>query len=87
VAGQGGVPWHGATAVLVNVTAVAPSADTFLTVYPSGIDRPLAANLNVAAGRVVPNMVVAQVGSDGSIELYNHAGDLDVVADVMGYFC
>jgi hypothetical protein len=76
----------GATAVLLNVTAVAPSAGTYLTVFPTGIERPLASNLNAAVGQVVPNMVIARLGPDGAAAIFNNSGVVDLVADVMGYF-
>ena len=34
----------------------------------------------------VPNLVVVQLGSNGKIDLYNHAGSSDVIVDVMGWF-
>ena len=43
-------------------------------------------NLNVVAGQVIPNMVLARVGTNGSVVLSNNAGTVDLVADVMGYF-
>ena len=84
--GQAGIPSSGVSAVLLNVTAVTPDANTFITVYPTGGDRPLASNLNAVAGQVIPNMVLARVGADGSVAIYNNAGSVDMVADVMGYF-
>ena len=84
--GAQGVPGSGVSAVLLNVTAVTPDVNTFVTVYPSGADRPLASNLNAVAGQVIPNMVLARLGADGSIALYNNQGTVDLVADVMGYF-
>lgn len=86
LAGRNGVPADGATGVLLNVTAVSPSKGTYLTVYPSGGDRPLAANLNAVAGQIVPNMVLGRLGTDGAVSIFNYAGDIDIVADVMGYF-
>lgn len=86
LAGRGGVPSSGATAVLLNVTAVVPSASTYLTVFSTGVDRPLASNVNAGSGQVVPNMVIARLGPDGAATVFNSAGDIDVVADVMGYF-
>jgi hypothetical protein len=64
----------------------APSATTYVTVYPTGGDRPLAANLNAVARQVVPNMVIGRLGPDGNVAIFNFAGDVDLVADVMGYF-
>jgi hypothetical protein len=86
VTGVGGVPSSGVSAVVLNVTAVGASAHTFVTVWPSGETRPLASNLNVAPGWVIPNLVVAKVGSGGRVSLYNNAGTVDLVADVIGWF-
>jgi uncharacterized protein (DUF1501 family) len=84
--GQIGVPSSGVSGVMMNVTAVAPTANTFITVYPTGTDRPLASNLNVSGGQVIPNMVLARLGSDGTVLMYNNSGVVDLVADVVGYF-
>jgi uncharacterized protein (DUF1501 family) len=86
LAGRGNVPSSGVAAVLLNVTAVAPTMGTFVTVYPGGNGRPTASNLNAVAGQVVPNAVIARLGADGTAAIYNHAGAVDLVADVMGYF-
>lgn len=86
LAGRGGVPTSGVSAVLLNVTAVTPTAGTFVTVFPTDVERPLASNLNAAAGQVVPNMVIARLGGDGAAAIYNNTGAVHLVADVMGYF-
>lgn len=86
VTGRGGVPQAGVAAVAVNVTAVDPSAASFLTVHQAGSERPLASNLNLAPARTLPNMAIVPVSADGRIEVYNHAGDTDVVVDVLGWF-
>lgn len=64
VLGRGGVPDAGVGAVLLNVTAVGPLAPGFLTVFPCGADRPTASNVNYGPGDVVPNMVLAKLGTD-----------------------
>jgi hypothetical protein len=84
--GRCGVPGNGVSAVLLNVTAVTPSAGTYVTVFPSGRGRPLASNLNADPGQVVPNMVLARLGPNGAASMYNNTGDVDLVGDVMGYF-
>ena len=84
--GTAGIPGNGVGAVLLNLTAVAPTGNTFITVYPAGGARPLASNLNVVAGQIIPNMVLARLGENGSIALYNNQSTVDLVADVMGYF-
>ncbi|MDH4143827.1 MAG: PKD domain-containing protein [Acidimicrobiia bacterium] len=73
-------------AVVLNVTVIAPSADTFVTVYPDGTEAPRASNINVGAGQVLPNLVVAKVGANGRVRLRNHAGNTDLIADLMGWF-
>lgn len=87
VTGAAGVPSTGISAVVLNVTAVNADAAGPLTVYPSGVPLPATSNLNFYAGEVVPNLVIAPVGTDGFINLYNDsAGSVDVLADVSGYF-
>ncbi|MCX6510938.1 MAG: S8 family serine peptidase, partial [Actinobacteria bacterium] len=86
IAGRGGVPQTGAGAVALNVTVVSPSVGGFLTVYPSGSSRPNASNINFVAGAIVPNMVIAKLGADGSIAVFNSGGWVDVAIDVVGWF-
>ncbi|WP_181139470.1 protease pro-enzyme activation domain-containing protein [Streptomyces sp. Ru71] len=87
VAGRGGVPATGATAVVLNVTATAPTSSGFLIAYPSGAARPTASNINWLAGQTRPNMVVLPIGTDGKVKLYNAGtGTVHFIADVAGYF-
>jgi hypothetical protein len=87
VTDAGGVPAAGGTAVALNVTATNVSGlESFLTVWPSGSSRPLASNLNFIQGQTVPNLVIARVGAEGRISIYNNVGNVDVVADTQGYF-
>ncbi|HEX3647798.1 MAG TPA: PKD domain-containing protein [Pseudonocardiaceae bacterium] len=85
VVGTAGVPAD-ATSVVLNVTAVAPTQSTFITVYPDGTARPDTSALNVGAGQTVPNLVVVPVGANGKIDFFNHQGQIDLVADLAGYF-
>jgi hypothetical protein len=84
--GQVGIPSNGVSGVMLNVTAVAPTANTFITVYPGGSARPMASNLNVSGGQVIPNMVLARLGPEGTVMMFNNGGTVDLVADVVGYF-
>lgn len=86
VAGVGGVPLAGATAVVLNVTAVGASAATFVTAWPAGETRPLASNLNVPAGDTRPNLVTVKLGAAGQVSFYNEAGSVHLIADVAGYY-
>jgi hypothetical protein len=87
IVGQGGVP-AGATAVVLNVTAVDPGSFGFVTVWPSGAARPIASSLNTAPGRTRPNLVVAKVGANGAVSLYDYADadGTDLAVDVVAYF-
>lgn len=71
----------GATAVAVNVTAVAPTANTFLSAYPAGMPRPGTSTVNLPAGAVRPNAAVVPIGTGGAINVYNAQGRTDLVVD------
>lgn len=86
ISGANGLPASGIAAVQINLTAVAPSENTYLTVYPSGASLPNASNLNVAGGGVRANSVVARVGPDGRIMVACGQGNTDVLVDVVGFF-
>ena len=87
VAGRGGVPAQDVAAVFVNVTVTGPTQPGYLTAYADGANRPTASNLNFFhPGQTVPNLVLAPVGVDGRIRLFNgSAGSTQVIADVSGY--
>ena len=85
VTGRGGVPASGVGSVVLNVTAIGPTAAGFLTVFPAGDARPLASNLNFAVGQTIPNLVVAEVGAGGQISIFNATGSTHVIADVAGW--
>jgi hypothetical protein len=55
-------------------------------VYPDGVARPDASSLNVAQGATIANLVIAKVGANGRVRLYNQAGGVHLIADVTGYF-
>jgi dipeptidyl aminopeptidase/acylaminoacyl peptidase len=76
----------GTAAVALNVTGVFPTQATHLTVWPTGRVMPTASNLNLPAGDVRPNLVIAKVGLGGQISIFNNAGQTHVVADLVGYY-
>jgi hypothetical protein len=88
VAGHGGVPATGAGAVVLNLTAVNPTATGFLTAWDGATPQPGSSTLNFVSGSTVANEAIVPVGPDGSIEILNGAaaGTVQVVADVAGYF-
>lgn len=82
----------GATAVVLNVTAVLPQAAGFISVRPDGTPgAPETSSLNFAAGDIVPNSVTVAVSSGGAIDVvYDAFGasgpTTDALIDVTGYY-
>ncbi|MCL4449340.1 MAG: IPT/TIG domain-containing protein [Actinobacteria bacterium] len=89
IAGVNPVP-PDATAVVINVTVINPSAAGYLTVWPAGTVRPVVSNLNFIPGAVVSNFVTVALSSSGSstgaIEISNYQGVAEVVVDVVGWY-
>ncbi|MGD9702324.1 MAG: FlgD immunoglobulin-like domain containing protein [Acidimicrobiia bacterium] len=86
VTGTNGVPATGVSGVAINVTVDQPTGSSFLTVWPTGEPRPLAATHNFVPGLTVANLVLAKVGAGGNISIYNLGGGVHVVGDIVGYF-
>ena len=83
--GLGGVP-TGASAAVLNVTAVAPSAPCYLVVYPSGT-RPDTSDLDPPVGGVSANLVVASLSASGSFLVANEStGDTNLVVALEGWY-
>lgn len=83
---DGVVPTSRTAAVVLNVTATGPTSGGYLTVTPSGVNPPLASNLNFVAGETVPNLVVVPVGAFNGVNIYNSNGETDIVVDIVGWF-
>src|SRR5205823_3091395 len=81
VGGVAGIS-QGATGVVMNTTATNATAGSLLTVYPDGVVKPNASNLNFGAGVTIPNLVIVRVAANRIIDIYNEAGTVDVVGDV-----
>ncbi len=72
--------------MILNVTATAPTDNSYISVYPDGGSQPVVSNLNVTPGQTIPNLVIVPVGADGAVNLYNHTGTTDLLVDVEGYY-
>ena len=83
VAGDFGVPSN-ATAVVLNVTVVNPTAPGYLSVYAKGAAQPMASNIDYVPGQVVPNLVEVGTGTAGEVTFYASM-PTDIVVDVEGY--
>ena len=86
VLGRNGIPSSGVSAVSMNVTVVNPSRAGYLSVYPTGTNIPNSSNLNFAAGQTIPNAVISKIGADGSISIFNPAGNVNIIVDINGWF-
>ncbi|WP_205660774.1 RCC1 domain-containing protein [Amycolatopsis vastitatis] len=74
------------TAVVLNLWAESPTADTAITVFPHGQARPVLPNLLVQANKRRSNQVTVQVGADRTLDFYNEAGSTHLIASIVGYY-
>jgi hypothetical protein len=75
VAGHGGVPDTGVSAVVLTVTGTEATERGFVTAYPSGVELPLASNLNLErTDATIANQVIVPLGADVS-EVAGDVGD------------
>ncbi len=75
-----------ASALVGNATAVTPSGQGFLTLYPgNAVTRPLAASSNYASGQTMNGAFTVGLGADGTFKIYSSA-TTDLVIDVLGYY-
>ena len=86
IAGVGGVPGTGAIAAVLNVTAVGPTAATHVTVHPGGTPTPPTSNLNLDAGETRAVLAEVGLGAGGDVRLRNNSGEVDLVADLVGWY-
>lgn len=86
ITGQGGVPSTGVSAVVLNATVTQASRGGYVTVWPSGIERPVVSNLNFGPATTVANLVTVKVGNEGRLSVYNELGTAHVIFDVAGYY-
>ena len=81
-----------AAAAVFNLTAVIPSASTFLAVTaPTSGDlcptkQATSSNLNPNAGETEPNRVISTLGPHHDICVYNSVGSVNFIIDVNGWF-
>ncbi|MDG4763267.1 choice-of-anchor D domain-containing protein [Solwaraspora sp. WMMD406] len=75
-------------AVSMNITAVRPTANTHVSVWPAyfGTEPPSVSTLNPYQGETVPNAAITGIFNDGDFNIYNHAGTTHVVVDIAGTF-
>jgi LPXTG-site transpeptidase (sortase) family protein len=76
----------GATAVVVNLTAVHPDGAGYLTAYPADRDRPQSSNLNVGRpDQTIANLATVPVDGQGRFAIYTSVST-DLVVDAFGVY-
>ncbi len=73
-----------ATAAVLNVTAVNPSAAGFLTVYPCAESVSDTSTLNYVVGQTVANTTIAALSGAGQLCVWTFA-ETDILVDVTGW--
>jgi len=75
-----------AVAAVINVTYAEATGPGFITVYPAGITRPEASNLNKVGPGPVPNLVTVKLGALGAVNVYNNQSSTQIIGDLAGYY-
>ena len=74
-----------AVAYSMNVTVVPRGPLGYITLWPTGISRPVVSTLNATDGRIKANAAILQAGTGGAVSVF--ATDAtDVILDINGYF-
>jgi hypothetical protein len=73
-----------ATAAVVNVAAVTPSAAGFVTVHPCSPTVPNTSTLNFVAGQTVANTTIAALSGSGQLCVWTDA-ETDILVDITGW--
>lgn len=81
-----GVP-DSASAVVLTVTGVDIDNTRYITVYPTGDERPVVSNLNMVRGpgEVTANLVTVKVGDLDSVDVFQFHPS-HVIVDLLGYY-
>jgi hypothetical protein len=75
-----------ATAVVMNITAVAPATTGFLALYPTGSVWPGTSTLNYRAGKTRGNSAILPLSNLGKATILNNGATQHFIVDVTGYF-
>jgi hypothetical protein len=79
---------NGAVAVVLNVTATAPTSSGNISLTPTGI-APRVSNVNFVAGQTAANLATVRLSPSGKVTLaatVSHSGNVQIIADVAGYY-
>ena len=79
-----GIP-ASAGAYSINVAAILPASDGFMTVCPTGSPQPTSSDLNFLGGEVIANAIVAPAGTGGAIVVFVNVST-HMILDINGYY-
>ncbi len=79
-----GIP-DSAGAYSINVAAILPASDGFMTVFPTGAAQPTSSDLNFLGGEVTSNAIVAPAGGGGAISIFVNVST-QMILDINGYY-
>jgi hypothetical protein len=85
VAGIGSIPSHGVSGVILNTAITDTGGTGYATLYPAGIEHPMASNLNWILNDVVVNEAAVPLSQSGAIDLYSFT-PAQAIVDVVGYY-
>lgn len=78
---------QGVTAAVYDITVDQPTADGYITTYPTGSPRPTASSVNFVAGKPAPNLVTVKIGVNDSVSFYNGSpGTVHLIIDSVGVY-
>lgn len=87
IAGRGGVPVAGVSAIVLNLAVTRATAPGYITAYPNGTARPVASNVNFTKAATRANLVTVPLGTDGRVAFYNgSSGTTQLIGDIAGYY-
>jgi hypothetical protein len=81
-----GLTPEGATAVVLNLTGVDATWETYFTVWPDRTQQPVTTNLNVVPWQTTANSATVALPTNRTVDIYNNAGSVDLLTDIAGYF-
>ena len=71
---------------ILNVTVVGATESSFVTVHTSGQPRPNTSLMTFPKGFTGANMITVKLGADGKFVVYNNAGKVHILVDMLGRF-
>ncbi len=81
------MPVDGVAAVVLNVTTANTTADSHLTIWPTGLPPPPTSTLNWTAGAVTANLATVTTDpATGTISVRNNNGFTHLILDIAGWY-